>query len=138
MKFTARAHWKGSLKKGKGILSTQRGTIQQEKTGLLSRFESGPPDANPEELLAATHAGCFTMAVCANLTKQGYDPAILDTKATVIIENQVIAGIHLFIEGEVKDISEDEFIKVAKYEEKNCIISMALKVPIYTEARLVA
>jgi len=138
MKFIAQAHWKGSLKKGKGTLSTQSGAIKKAGKGILSRLESEPIITNPEELLAATHAGCFTMAVCANLTQKGYDPAALDTLATVIIENQAIAGIHLFIEGKVKDISEDEFIEVAKHEERNCIISKALQVPVSTEARLVA
>jgi len=138
MKFTARAHWKGSLKKGKGILQTQSGAQWEAMNGFLSRIGNEDAVGRPGELLAATHAGCFTMAVCANLTKKGYDPATLNTLATVCMEDQVIAGIYLFIEGDVKDLSEDEFIEVAKQEERNCIISKALKVPVSTEARLVA
>lgn len=137
MKYTARAHWEGSLKKGKGTLSTHSGVLKNANYSYHARFED-EPGTNPEELLAATHAGCFTMAVCASLTKKGYDPESLDTEATVTMENLTITGIHLAIKGSVQNITEAEFVEVTKHEERNCIISKALNVPITTEARLVA
>jgi len=128
MRYIARAHWEGSRKKGRGTLNTQSGAIR----------EAPDPGTNPQELLAATHAGCFTMAVCAHLTKKGYDPAVLETEAIVTLENEVIIGIHLVIEGTVKNLDENEFVEIARTEERNCIISQALRVPVSTEARLVA
>jgi osmotically inducible protein OsmC len=138
MKYTALAHWEGSLKKGKGTLSTQSGALKNANYSWKSRFEEGQEGTNPEELLAATHAGCFTMAVCSHLTKKGYDPAELDTKATVTMTDLTITSVHLSITGKVKDLSEDEFKEVTHYEGKHCIISKALNVQIDTDARLVA
>lgn len=138
MKYTALAHWEGSLKKGKGTLSTQSGALKEANYSWKSRFEEGQAGTNPEELLAATHAGCFTMAVCSHLTKKGYDPTELDTEATVTMQELTITGIHLSIKGKVTGISEEEFEEVAGFEGKHCIISKALKVEINTEARLVA
>src|ERR1700741_3948793 len=138
MKYTALAHWEGSLKKGKGTLSTQSGALKNAAYSWRSRFEEGQEGTNPEELLAATHAGCFTMAVCSHLTKKGYDPSELDTQATVTMTDLTITGIHLAITGKVKDLSEEEFVEVTRFEGKHCIISKALKVPVDTEARLVA
>lgn len=138
MKYTAQAHWEGSLKKGKGTLSTQSGALKGANYSWKSRFEEGQDGTNPEELLAATHAGCFTMAVCSHLTKKGYDPAELDTEATVTMTDLTITGVHLSITGRVSGLSEDEFKDVTHFEGQHCIISKALKIPIDTEARLVA
>ncbi len=135
--YIALAHWEGSLKKGKGTLDTQRGTGKKTKNLLLSPFEV-EESANPEELLAATHAGCFTMAVCAHLTRKGYDPTLLDTEATLTMDGTSITDIHLSITGQVKHLTESEFIEVALEEEKNCVISRALQVPVTTQAKLVA
>jgi lipoyl-dependent peroxiredoxin len=137
MKYTAQALWEGSLKKGKGTLQTHRGIVNKAKGFLKNYFEEETIDSNPEELLAATHAGCFTMAVCSNLTKRGFDPNLLNTEATVITDGTKIKRIHLFIKGLVNNIDEDEFAAIAKYEERNCIISKALHVQISTEARLI-
>lgn len=138
MKYTAQAHWEGSLKSGRGSLSTQSGALKKAKYSFKSRFEDASEGTNPEELLAATHAGCFTMAVCAHLTKKGFDPRTLDTEAVVTMEEQAITGIHLSISGRVDNLSEDEFDHVVSYEGSHCIISKALQVPISTNARLVA
>jgi osmotically inducible protein OsmC len=138
MKYTAQAHWEGSLKSGKGTLSTQSGVLKKAKYSFKSRFEEVNEATNPEELLAATHAGCFTMAVCTSLTQKGFDPRTLDTEAVVTMEAQGITGIHLSISGKVENLSEDEFEHVVNYEGKNCIISKALQVPVSTNARLVA
>lgn len=136
-RYMALAHWEGSLKKGKGILDTQRGVPKRAKHFLFSPFEI-EDSANLEELLAATHAECFTMAVCAHLTRKGYDPTLLDTEATLTMEGTSITDIHLSLTGQVRNITEAEFIEVAQEEEKNCTISRALQVPVTTHAKLVA
>lgn len=138
MKYTAKAHWEGSLKQGKGTLSTQSGALKETSYTFHSRFEENEAGTNPEELLAATHAGCFTMAVCGNLTKRGYDPAVLDTQATVTMVKEGITGIHLAIKGRVAKLSADEFDEVVRHESKNCIISRALSIPISAEASLLS
>lgn len=81
MKRTAKAHWSGNLKEGKGTLTTQSGILKSTKYSFKARFEEDEKVTNPEELLAAAHAGCFTMAVAANLTQKGLNPKSLDTDA---------------------------------------------------------
>jgi lipoyl-dependent peroxiredoxin len=133
MKRTATAHWEGSLKDGKGNLSSQSGILNKTNYSFKTRFE-GDPGTNPEELLAAAHAGCFTMAVSAMLTQKGLNPKSLDTEATVTMENLVITGIHLNITGSVDGLTSEEFTAVTKEAEKNCVISKALGVSITSEA----
>jgi lipoyl-dependent peroxiredoxin len=138
MKYTAKAHWKGNLKLGKGTLSTQSGALDQANYSYPSRFEEGQKGTNPEELLAAAHAGCFTMAVCSNLTRRGFDPLMLDTRAIVTMENAVITGSHLVIDGRVDEISREEFTEAVQHEAAHCIISKALAIPVTFEARLLS
>ncbi len=133
MKRTAKAHWEGSLKDGKGNLSSQSGILNKTNYSFKTRFE-GDPGTNPEELLAAAHAGCFTMAVSAMLTQKGLNPKSLDTEATVTMENLIITGIHLNITGSVDGLTSEEFTAVTKEAEKNCVISKALGVAITSEA----
>lgn len=135
MKRTAKAHWEGNLKEGKGHLTTQSTTLNKTNYSFKTRFE-GEPGTNPEELLAAAHAGCFTMAVCAALTQKGLTPNNLDTEATLSMEGLTVTGIHLSIKGSVNGINSEEFIAITKDAEKNCIISKALSVPITSEAQL--
>ena len=137
MKYTAKAHWQGNLKDGKGALTTPSGVLNNTNYSFKTRFE-GEKGTNPEELLATSHAGCFTMAVCSMLTKKGLTPTSLDTEVTLTMENLTITGIHLSITGKVAGINADEFITVTKDAEKNCIISKALSVPITSEAHFVA
>ncbi len=92
---------------------------------------------NPEELLAAAHAGCFTMAVSLILGQAGFTPTSLDTTAVVNLEGLAVTGVHLTIQGKVPNISEQQFSEVTKTAEKNCIISKVLSVPITSEAVLV-
>lgn len=136
MKRTANAHWEGTLKDGKGNLSTQSGVLTQQNYSYKTRFEEGEKGTNPEELLAAAHAGCFTMAVGAALTRQGLNPTSLDTEATLTMEGLSVTGIHLNISGSVPGLSAEDFETVTKEAEKNCIISRALSVPITSEAHL--
>src|SRR6195952_5899693 len=85
MNRTAKAHWKGTLKEGKGEITTQSGTLSNTQYSFKTRFESGV-GTNPEELIAAAHAGCFTMAVGAALTQAGFTPNDLDTEAILDLD----------------------------------------------------
>ena len=138
MKRTGSAHWSGTLKEGKGELSTQSGILDKTNYSFKTRFAEGEKGANPEELLAAAHAGCFTMAVGAILTEKGLNPKSLDTVATVSMEGLSITAVHLSITGSVAGISADDFTAVTKDAEKNCLISKVLSIPITSEAHFVA
>jgi lipoyl-dependent peroxiredoxin len=137
MKRTAQAHWEGNLKEGKGTVSSKSGVLDKTKYSFITRFEEGVTGTNPEELLGAAHAGCFTMAVAANLTQRGFTPASLDTEAFVTFEGGVIKGIHLSITGSVPGINPADFLTATKEAEKNCPVSKALSVPVSSEAHLV-
>ena len=138
MKRTAKAYWSGNLKEGKGTLTTQSGVMDNTNYSFKTRFEEGVKGTNPEELLAAAHAGCFTMWVSSILTQKGLNPASLETEATVTLEGTNITGIHLSITGSVSGVNAEEFSAITKEAEKDCIISKALSVPISTEAHLLA
>ena len=133
MKSTAKAHQEGNLKEGKGNLSLQSGILNKTNYSFKTRFES-EPGTNPEELLAAAHAGCFTMAVSGAITKKGFNPTSLDTEATVTMEELTITGIHLNITGSVPGLTAQEFEVITKDAEKSCVISRALSVKITSEA----
>lgn len=133
LKRTGKAHWEGNLKDGKGTVSSQTGAIDEVNYSYKARFEEGKKGTNPEELLATAHAGCFTMAVSDILTKKGFYSISLDTVATVFLVNSSITKIHLSITGSIKDITINEFSKIVKEAEKNCIISRTLSVPISSE-----
>ena len=136
MKRSAKAHWFGNLKEGKGTLTTQSEILNNTDYSFEARFEEGKKGTNPEELLAAAHAGCFTMAVCAILTQKGFNPIILNTEALISMEALTIIGVHLTIAGTIADIGLEEFNTIVKDAEKNCVISKALSIPITSEASL--
>jgi lipoyl-dependent peroxiredoxin len=136
MKRTASAHWEGDLKTGKGNLSTSSTVLSKSQYSFNTRFENGV-GTNPEELLAAAHAGCFTMAVGAALGQAGFKAETLDTVATVTLEGLDITGVHLVITGKVSGIDSTKFIEITKGAEKGCIISKALSIPITSEATLI-
>ncbi|WP_395057051.1 OsmC family peroxiredoxin [Flavobacterium sp.] len=131
---TAKAHWEGSLKEGKGALSTQSGVLENTNYSFKTRFEEGQEGTNPEELLAAAHAGCFTMAVTSMLNAKGITANKLDTEATLTMEGLSITGIHLNIIGSIPGINAEEFATITKDAEKNCLISKVLNIPITSEA----
>ena len=135
MKRTASAHWEGDLKSGKGMLSSQSKTLDNTQYSFKTRFEDGV-GTNPEELLAAAHAGCFTMAVSMALGQAGFTATALDTTATVSMEGLAITGVHLDIKGTIPDIKLEQFQEITKGAEKNCIISKALNVTISSDASL--
>ena len=133
---TASAHWEGNLKEGKGNISTQSGVLKNTNYSFKTRFEDGETGTNPEELLAAAHAGCFTMAVSSMLNAKNIIANKLDTIATLSMEGLTITGIHLNITGSVPGISAEDFTLVIKDAEKNCLISKVLNISITSEAHL--
>ncbi len=136
MKRTASAHWEGDLKTGKGNISTQSTILNKTQYSFKTRFEDGA-GTNPEELLAAAHAGCFTMALGLGVSQAGFTATSLDTVATVTLEGLDITGVHLSVKGTVPNITAQQFTELVKGAEQGCIISKALKVAITSDAQLV-
>jgi len=137
MKRTAKAHWEGTVKEGKGNLTTQSEVLHATNYSFKTRFTGEEKGTNPEELLAAAHAGCFTMAVSYALSGKGLTATSLDTEAIVSMDNAGITGIQLSITGIVPGIDADEFEAITKDAEKNCLISKVLNTLISSEAHLI-
>jgi len=139
MNRKASAHWEGTLKEGKGHITTQSTTLNKTQFSFKTRFEQGV-GTNPEELIAAAHAGCFTMQVGATLTQAGLNPTSLDTEATLDFDMAVpaIKGIHLELTGKVPGLTNEKFQEIANGAKANCIISRALSVPITMKATLLS
>lgn len=136
----ATAHWEGDFKSGSGRLDTpQSGLMDRTRYGFNTRFgdEKG---TNPEELIAAAHAGCFTMALSAKLTEAGFPPDTLDTRADVDLSMEggpTVSSIRLQVKAVVPGIDETRFRAVAEDAKQNCPVSKALSaVPISLEATL--
>ncbi len=125
----ASATWRGNLKDGNGTISTNSGGIQGAYS-FSSRFEEGG-GTNPEELIAAAHAGCYSMALAHMLSEEGFEPTRVKTEASVKLEKKgdgfEITHIQLDTEAEIDDIEEDDFQKFAKKASKECPVSKALK-----------
>jgi osmotically inducible protein OsmC len=135
MQRTATAVWTGSVKEGKGNLTTQSGTLHQTQYSFKSRFEDGT-GTNPEELIAAAHAGCFTMKLSANLGAAGFTPENLETTSTVTLENGTITTSHLVVKGKVPGASKEQFDAAVKDAEANCPVSKVLNAKIDVDATL--
>ena len=139
MKRTASAVWLGNLKQGNGTVSTGNGTLKNAPYSFTSRFENGA-GTNPEELIAAAHAGCFTMATSASLGRAGLTPERLSTEATLTLEQVqgawTITTIHLQLTGRVPGISQEKFAEIAADAKANCPVSRALKAEITLDAKL--
>lgn len=131
----ATAVWHGSGKEGTGHLTTQSTTLDATQYSYLSRFEQGV-GTNPEELIAAAHAGCFTMKLSFILGGMGFTPEILKTKCEITLGDGVITLSHLIVEGKVPGISKEQFDTAVKDAEVNCPISKSLKTTITSEAKL--
>lgn len=129
MKRTATAHWQGNLKEGKGEISTQSTVLNQTQYSFNTRFADGV-GTNPEELLGASHAGCFTMAVSAALTQAGFTPGDLNTTAVVELDPAAgpkITNIALELKATaIEGLPEDKFLAIANGAKENCPISKAL------------
>ncbi|WP_300583906.1 OsmC family protein [Marivita sp.] len=126
---TATAHWTGSLKEGKGQISTESGALSTQPYGFNTRFED-KPGTNPEELIGAAHAGCFSMAFSMILGDYDAVADAIDTKATVSLEKQdagfAITKIHLDMTATIPGISESDFQEAAKTAKENCPVSKVL------------
>ena len=135
MKRTATAVWNGAGKDGKGHLTTQSTVLNQVQYSYNSRFEEGP-GTNPEELIAAAHAGCFTMKLSFVLDEAGFVPEVLETTAYINFEKGIITGSHLVLKAKVAGISQEVFDASVKEAELTCPVSQALKTNISIEASL--
>jgi lipoyl-dependent peroxiredoxin len=141
LKRTANAEWHGDLQSGKGNISTpQSGLFEAQNFSFKTRFgdEKG---TNPEELLAAAHAGCFSMALSAVLGRAGFTPTRIRTRAEATMEpgadpGPTVTGMHLVVEAEVPDIDADKFAEIAEQAKSGCVISRALGVPVSLDAKL--
>ncbi len=137
----ASAHWEGDLKTGTGTLHTpQSGLLDGTRYGFNSRF-GGEKGTNPEELIAAAHAGCFTMALSAKLTEAGHPPEALDGGAEIDLSmdgGPALSAIRLTMKAKVPGLDEAKFRAIAEDAKQNCPVSRALaSVPITLEAELV-
>ena len=124
MKRSAKAVWKGTVKDGSGVLTTQSTTLNDTQYSFKSRFEEGV-GTNPEELLAAAHAGCFTMKTSALLTEAGYIPETLETDCKISLDDGKVTLSELTLNAKVPAISEEDFQKIAKEAQETCPISVA-------------
>lgn len=136
----ATAHWEGDLKSGRGALSTpQSGLFNEQRYSFNTRFgdEKG---TNPEELLAAAHAGCFSMALGFMLEKAGHVATRIDTKAEVQMETgdagPSATGVNLVVTATVPGLDAAEFAQIAENAKKNCVISRVLSIPVTMDASL--
>lgn len=136
MKRNATAVWKGSLKEGTGKLSTQSKTLENTQYSFKSRFEEGV-GTNPEELIAAAHAGCFTMQLSAYITEGGFDIESIESKCDIDLVEGTIITSHLTVSAKIKGITEEVFQGFVTKAEKNCPISKVLNAAISTAATLV-
>lgn len=136
MKRNATAVWAGSLKEGEGKISTQSGVLSNTQYSFRTRFESGN-GTNPEELIAAAHAGCFTMQLTAYINEAGYNVASIETKCDVDFQDGSVVGSHLSLVATIDDIETDEFQQLVTKAEKNCPISRLLNTAITSSATLV-
>lgn len=134
MQRTAAAHWEGDLRSGKGTMRGGSGAFEAPFS-FKTRFESAP-GTNPEELLGAAHAGCFSMALANGLAQAGKTPTSVDTTATVHLEGLAITRIDLETKVKAPGLSNDEFQKFAEDMRAHCIVSKALSVPITLKATL--
>lgn len=137
MKRNATAVWNGTVKEGKGHITTQSTTLNQTQYSFGSRFEDGV-GTNPEELLAAAHAGCFTMKLSAELSQAGFTPEELTTKSVISLDPQLgkITKSELTLTAKIPGISEEDFQKFAKIAEEGCPVSQAFSFEITLNANL--
>lgn len=138
MKRYAKANWKGNGKEGKGLLSTQSAVLNNNPYNFSGRFADGK-GTNPEELIAAAHAGCFTMKLSFLLGDAGFVPENLDTRCDIHFDvtKGRIAGSHLKLEASVPGIDPAKFEALVKEAKDTCPISLLLNTDITYEAKLV-
>ncbi len=141
MQRTASAHWAGGLKDGKGTVSSQSGVLNNAQYSFGTRFENGV-GTNPEELIAAAHAGCFSMALSAELGKASLTPESIDTQANLTMEKTdagfTITAVHLDVKAKVPGTDQQKFAEIAENAKKGCPVSRVLNAKITMDAKLVS
>jgi osmotically inducible protein OsmC len=133
------AVWQGSIKDGGGAISTETGVLKEAPYGFKARFEDGP-GTNPEELIGAAHAGCFSMAFSLMLGEAGFTPSKIETHAAVTLEKLgngfAITAIHLDVTAKVSDIAEEQFAEIASAAKAGCPVSKLFNAKITMLAKL--
>jgi osmotically inducible protein OsmC len=139
MKKSASAHWSGGIKDGQGSISTETGVLREAPYGFKSRFEDGP-GTNPEELIAAAHAGCYSMALSLGLGNAGLTADSIDTKAVVTLDKDgdgfSITAVQLTCKAKVPGTDAATFAKIAQATKEGCPVSKVLKAAITLDATL--
>jgi osmotically inducible protein OsmC len=139
MKRHANAHWQGGLKDGKGTVSTESGVLEKQQYSFGTRFENGK-GTNPEELIGAAHAGCFSMALSMVLGESDMTADSIDTKATVSLDETdsgfEISAIHLDLVAKIPGADKAEFEKAANAAKENCPVSQVLNAKVTLDAKL--
>ena len=141
MQRTGSAHWSGGLKDGKGTVSTASGVLHGTQYSFSTRFENGA-GTNPEELIAAAHAGCFSMALSAQLGNVGMTAESIDTTATLTLEKTEagfsITASHLDVTVKIPGADQAKFEEAAKAAETGCPVSRVLNAKITMDAKLIS
>ncbi len=141
MKTYGTAQWDGGFKDGKGAISTKSGAMTDHPYGVAARFEGGP-GTNPEELIGAAHAGCFTMALAMMLGLENLTATHMDTRSEVDLEKDgdgfAVKTVHLTLKAKVPGTTEEAFQKIATKAKENCPISKLLNATITMDASLVS
>lgn len=139
MKKSASAHWSGSITEGQGTMSSQSGVLREAPYGFKSRF-ADDPGTNPEELIGAAHAGCYSMALSLGLGSAGFTPASIDTEAVVTLlkdgDGFSITAVELTCRAKVPRIDAATFDRIAQATKLACPVSKVLKATITLDARL--
>jgi lipoyl-dependent peroxiredoxin len=140
MKRTGSAAWQGGIRDGKGSISTQSGALKAYPYGFASRFE-GQPGTNPEELIGAAHAGCFTMALSLILGEAKLTAEQMDTTAEVTLDKEgdgfAITKVHLTLRAKIPGADQATFLELANKAKQGCPVSKVLKAEITLDAALV-
>jgi osmotically inducible protein OsmC len=131
----ATAKWHGSGKEGHGHLETQSGVLKDTRYTYKDRFEEGP-GTNPEELIAAAHAGCFSMKLSFVLGEAGFTPDVINTRCEITLASGAITKSHLILTAKVPGIDKQKFDECAENAKKNCPVSKLLNTEISMEATL--
>ena len=133
------AVWKGGIKDGDGVISTETGVLKEAPYGFKSRFENGK-GTNPEELIAAAHAGCFSMALSLILGESGMTPERIETHAAVTIEKIgdgfEITSSHLNVVAKIRIANKEKFLEAANKAKEGCPVSKLMKAKITMDAKL--
>ncbi|RLJ60296.1 osmotically inducible protein OsmC [Litoreibacter meonggei] len=138
---TGSAEWSGTLKEGKGHVSTKSGALNDQPYGFNTRFEDAP-GTNPEELIGAAHASCFSMALSMVLGEHDLTADSIETSADITLEQQAggfaVTKSHLTVKADIPDASEETFMEAANGAKENCPISKLLDCDITMDAKLVS